>query len=409
MNKIDFQCIIIGAGPAGARAAYELSKTQKDILIIDYRDQLGDKLCTGIIGINCADEFGLDKDLIYHEANSADIYSPDNNHYSLHSKDSKAMIIDRIKYVQRLTDLAKNNGVKIYKNSRVQSISINNNKVQLSYKSLNKIYNVTSKTIIIASGLENKLLTDVSLNPLDKKHILNGSQVIIENHLNIKNTKVFLGSKYGPQGFGWTVPVNQNKLLIGVLTKGKSKEITKSFMKYLLDQYQIDKSGTKEIKTWGIPIKPINKSYAERTLVIGDAAGLVKPITGGGIYYSQLSGKIASEIIGKALSENSFSEDSLSEYENKWKDKIGSEIKRGNKMREILFNFSDHKLSQLLNFSLTNKLILRILLSKEISFDNHFKSFEKFIYNKNIIKIYSDSKSKLIKSIIPSLKKHILN
>ena len=409
MNKIDFQCIIIGAGPAGARAAYELSKTQKDILIIDYRDQLGDKLCTGIIGINCADEFGLDKDLIYHEANSADIYSPDNNQYSLHSKDSKAMIIDRIKYVQRLTDLAKNNGVKIYKNSRVQSISINNNKVQLSYKSLNKIYNVTSKTIIIASGLENKLLTDVNLKPLDKKHILNGSQVIIENHLNIKNTKVFLGSKYGPQGFGWTVPVNQNKLLIGVLTKGKSKEITKSFMKYLLDQYQIDKSGTKEIKTWGIPIKPINKSYAERTLVIGDAAGLVKPITGGGIYYSQLSGKIASEIIGKALSENSFSEDSLSEYENKWKDKIGSEIKRGNKMREILFNFSDHKLSQLLNFSLTNKLILRILLSKEISFDNHFKSFEKFIYNKNIIKIYSDSKSKLIKSIIPSLKKHILN
>ena len=98
MNKIDFKCIIIGAGPAGARAAYELSKTQKDILIIDYRDQLGDKLCTGIIGINCADEFGLDKDLIYHEANSADIYSHDNNHYSLHSKDSKAMIIDRIKY-----------------------------------------------------------------------------------------------------------------------------------------------------------------------------------------------------------------------------------------------------------------------------------------------------------------------
>ena len=55
-------------------------------------------------------------------------------------------------------------------------------------------------------------------------------------------------------------------------------------------------------------------------------------------------------------------------------------------MREILFNFNDQKLSQLLDFSLTNKLILKILLSKEISFDNHFKSFEKFIHNKNIIK-----------------------
>ena len=235
------------------------------------------------------------------------------------------------------------------------------------------------------------------------------SQIIIKNRLNIKNTKVFLGSKYGPQGFGWTVPINQNKLLIGVLTKGKSKEITKSFMKNLLDQYQIKKTDTKEIKSWGIPIKPIEKTYAERTLVIGDAAGLVKPVTGGGIYYSQLSGKIAAEIISKALSENSFNEDALAEYEIKWKNKIDSEIKRGNKMREILFNFSDQKLSQLLNFSLTNKLILKILLSKEISFDNHFKSFEKFIYNKNIIKIYSDSKSKLIKSIIPSLKKHFPN
>ena len=409
MNKINFQCIIIGGGPAGARAAYELSKTQKDILIIDYRNKLGDKLCTGIIGINCVNEFGLDKDLIYHEANLAEIYSPDNNNYSLYSKDSKAMIIDRVEYVQRLTDLAKKNGVEIYKNSRVQSIKINKNHVQLSYKLLNNIYNITSKTIIIASGLENKLLYDVNLKPLEKKHILNGSQIIIENHLKIKNTKVFLGSKYGPQGFGWTVPIKEKKLLIGVLTKGKSKEITKSFVKNLLNKYQVFDSNTVEIRTWGIPIKPIEKTYEERTLIIGDAAGLVKPITGGGIYYSQLSGKIAAEIMDKALSKNSFSKNDLSEYETKWKNKISSEIKRGNKMREILFNFNDHKLSQLLDFSLTNKLILKILLSKEISFDNHFKSFEKFIHNKNIIKIYSDSKSKLIKNIILNLKNYILN
>ena len=121
-----------------------------------------------------------------------------------------------------------------------------------------------------------------------------------------ENTKIFLGSKYGPQGFGWTVPIKEKKLLIGVLTKGKSKEITKSFIKSLLNKYQFFDSNTVEIRTWGIPIKPIEKTYEERTLIIGDAAGLVKPITGGGIYYSQLSGKIAAEIMDKALSKNSF-------------------------------------------------------------------------------------------------------
>ena len=58
-----YNCVIIGGGPSGARAAYELSKTTKNIALIDYRESLGDKLCTGIIGIECVEKYGIDKNL----------------------------------------------------------------------------------------------------------------------------------------------------------------------------------------------------------------------------------------------------------------------------------------------------------------------------------------------------------
>ena len=164
----------------------------------------------------------------------------------------------------------------------------------------------------------------------------------------------------------------------------------------------------KNIKTWGIPIQPLEKTYAERILVIGDAAGLVKPVTGGGIYYSQISAELAAETIEKAIIENDFSEKSFSEYQKNWKNLIGAEILKGNKLRDILFGFEDKKLNHLTKFTFSNSIISNILISKSSSFDNHFKSFLNFINNENIINIFTKSRSSEIKELIPNLKKKIL-
>ena len=50
-----------------------------------------------------------------------------------------------------------------------------------------------------------------------------------------------------------------------------------------------------------LPLGPVTRTYADRVVAVGDAAGLVKPTTGGGIYYGLLSGSIAAEVLGDAL------------------------------------------------------------------------------------------------------------
>ena len=236
---------------------------------------------------------------------------------------------------------------------------------------------------------------------------MNGSQIILKNTENITNTKVFLGSRFGSQGFGWVVPTFKDELLIGVLTKSRSKNILHQFLNSITDEYNLKNIDKKLIKSWGIPIKPLTKTYSDRVLIIGDSAGIVKPVTGGGIYYSQISADIAVETLKIALDKNNFSEKLLSTYEAKWMDAIGTEIANGNKLRNILFGFEDDLLDKLTNFALSNKFIINILTSNKSSFDNHFKSVLNFINNQKIMALFSKSKYSKIKEIIPNMKKDI--
>ena len=64
-----------------------------------------------------------------------------------------------------------------------------------------------------------------------------------------------------------------------------------------------------------LPLGPIDRTYGDRLLVLGDAAGLVKPTTGGGIYYSLLSARIAAEVLGPALTSDALGADTLAAYE----------------------------------------------------------------------------------------------
>ena len=404
-----YNCVIIGGGPSGARAAYELSKTTKNIALIDYRESLGDKLCTGIIGIECVEKYGIDKNVIFSEGSSADITNPEKKTFHLESKNPKAYIIDRVKYIQNIIQKAKDNNTEILYKSRVIDFDFTKNHVKITYKSDGIKKEILSKSIILASGLENKLINKLNINSIKNENILNGSQLKMptNNSSLIKNTKVFLGSKFGFQGFGWIVPTKENEILIGVLTKDKSRKILIQFISEIKNKFKLENIIEKNIKTWGIPIHPLKKTYAERILVVGDAAGLVKPVTGGGIYYSQISGELAAKTIQKGIVNNDFSENLFSEYQKNWESLIGTEILKGNKLRNILFGFEDKKLNHLTKFTFSNSIISNILISKSSSFDNHFKSFLNFINNENIINIFTKSRSTEIKELIPSLKKKI--
>jgi flavin-dependent dehydrogenase len=71
-----------------------------------------------------------------------------------------------------------------------------------------------------------------------------------------------------------------------------------------------------------LPLAPLSRTYGDRVLAVGDAAGLVKPTTGGGIYYSLLSAGWAADTVVAACEAGRFSSSVLSAYERTWREHL---------------------------------------------------------------------------------------
>jgi len=79
----------------------------------------------------------------------------------------------------------------------------------------------------------------------------------------------------------------------------------KNLISSLIAQGKITSAETK-ITYGGIPLNPLPKTYRERMIAVGDAAGQVKPTTGGGIYYGLLCADMAAEVIHGAYEATTF-------------------------------------------------------------------------------------------------------
>ena len=82
-----------------------------------------------------------------------------------------------------------------------------------------------------------------------------------------------------------------------------------------------------QLKGGALPVFPLEKTYANRVLLCGDAAGFINPLTGEGIYYAMSSGEIAAEVITEALEIDDTDEKFLSKYQKIWKNDFGDDIK----------------------------------------------------------------------------------
>jgi len=188
---------------------------------------------------------------------------------------------------------------------------------------------------------------------------------------------VYLGSVFAPKSFAWVVPVEPGLSRIGVSSDANSY----SYLMKLLDSSYLKDRATKTSKLRivkrPIPVGTIRKTFSSRLLVVGDAAGQVKPISGGGIYYGLLASNIASDVIIEAFKQKRFDESFLSIYETKWKKKIGFELTIGLWMRNSFSNCTDEQIDSLVQLC-SQPNILRIF-EKYDYFNKHGKLFNTLV------------------------------
>jgi len=365
-----YDVIIVGAGPAGSYAAYELASSGHKVAVFEEKAAPGiDACCTGIISAECFDSLGLDTDVTLTQANSARFLSPSGKCLRVQTEKVQAHVADRASLDRALAAKAQSRGAEYFFSSPVSDLIPGKECVQAETRCSGTREVFAARALILANGCRTDLPWKLGLGRV--KRFLVGAQAELETR-DVTEIEVHFGRRVAPGSFAWLVPASQDRAYAGLLI-GCDAGL---HLQRLVDElYRCGRVADRhvQIKQKAVPLESPARSYGDRVLAIGDAAGQVKRTTGGGIYYGHLGARIAARVLDGGLNNDELSARRLSDYEKQWKAKMGKELSRGQLARRALNRLSDGQVERVFDVLGSNGTAQDMVESGDISFDWHSK------------------------------------
>jgi geranylgeranyl reductase family protein len=363
-----YDVIIVGAGPAGSYIAYELASSGHDVAVFEEKSASGlNTCCTGIISTKCFQSLDLGTDVILTKINSAKFFSPSGRCLRLQTENVLAYVVNRLLLDKALASKAQSRGAQYFFSSPVTDIIPGKDSIQAETLCSGAKEIFSARAIVLANGFKPRLPRKLGLGKI--KSFLIGAQAEIEAK-NVDEFEVYFGQGIAPGAFAWLVPISTNKAYVGLLATSQAKPYLQKFLNNLLCRGRITNREA-EIEQKAIPLGTLAHSYGDRVLVIGDAAGQVKPTTGGGIYFGYLGAQIAAKVLHEALNNDNLTTGQLSRYQKQWKAKMGKELSRGYWVRWAYTKLSDRQIEGIFNVLDSGGMAEALLNSSNFSFDWH--------------------------------------
>jgi len=360
--------IVIGAGPAGSRIAQRLSQLGYGVVVVEKNLSSGDDICcTGILSQECLSAFSLDNGLVLRQASSAKFLAPSGEHLRFCRQSPVAAIVDRARLNVHLAGMAEASGARYHFGAKASDISIQPDGVEVRINGQSEERVLKAKAAIIATGFGSALPARLGLGEI-KQFVLGAQAQVAIN--GIDEVEVYFDQKLTPGGFAWLVPTIDKRGLAGLLTRSQADSSLENLLEVLSSQGKI--TSNQAAPSYDVvPLKPLARTYADRVLVVGEAAGQVKPTTGGGVYYGLLCADIAAGVLQRSFETDDFSADALAAYEEKWRARLNRELTIGYWARTLLAKLSNRKIDRL--FRLAGKKGLPELIAdgNGFSFDWH--------------------------------------
>jgi digeranylgeranylglycerophospholipid reductase len=360
--------IIVGAGPAGSHIAQRLGQLGQSVVVVEKNLSLDDDICcTGILSQECLSTFGIDNGLILRQASSARFLAPSGESIRLSRQSPVAAIVDRARLNLRLAEMAQASGASYLFGAKVGDILTQADAVEVRVNGETEETVLRAKAAVIATGFGSPLPFKLGLGEI--KRFIHGAQIQVAIN-GIDEVELYFDQRLTPGGFAWLVPTTDGLGLVGLLTRGHAGSSLEDLLEKLSAQGKIN-SGRVAPSYDIVPLKPLPRTYTDRVLVVGEAAGQVKPTTGGGVYYGLLCADIAAEVLEQALADDDFSSSALAAYEQKWRARLGRELTIGYWARNLLTGLSNNDVDRLFRLAGKKGLPELVANGNGFSFDWH--------------------------------------
>jgi digeranylgeranylglycerophospholipid reductase len=358
--KKRYDVLVIGGGPAGAIAARTAAQKGLTVCLVEKRPAIGAPVrCAEGIGQAVLAEFiEPDERWISAEMTGAAIVAPDGTTMKLESGlagNKVGYILDRKFFDRELVWQAAEAGSDVSVKTRAAAPIIEDGIVKgarLEY--CGRVSDVTADVVIAADGVESKFARWCGIDTtVPVSEIMSSAQYVLTGiDIDPHVTVFYLGNSVAPEGYLWVFPKGERSANVGIGISGKksgsghrAKDYLERFVhKTFPDGKQI------EFIVGGVSVcQPLACSVADGLLIAGDAARVVDPLTGGGIYNAMFTGRLAAEVAADCIASGNCGKEALMAYDRGWRtSKMGKTIERNYHIKEYLIKLPDEKLNAII-------------------------------------------------------------
>lgn len=368
--RSEYDVLVVGGGPGGALAARTAAEKGLRVGLVEKRSAIGVPVrCAEGIGRDLIEEFmEPDPSWISAEIDRAVLVAPDGYRMTLEPSMAGAevgYVLDRKRFDRDLVMQAADAGAEIQVRARAVAPIMENGAVSGARIEANgAVEEVRAKVVVAADGVESKFArwcgieTAVPLAEIETcvQYLMTGIEI------DPNATVFYLGNERAPEGYVWIFPKGKRTANVGIGISGKKCRDGSRPLDYL-NRFVKATFPEGRVIEWvigGVPVcRPLERTVADGLVIVGDAARVSDPITGGGIYNAMFTGRLAGQTAADAIGRGDVSATALMAYDRGWRSsKLGRSLDRNYRIKEYFITLPDEKLNRLVHS------ISRIDLSK---------------------------------------------
>jgi geranylgeranyl reductase family protein len=345
--------LIVGGGPAGLFLAERLAGQGVRTLVCEEHARVGDPVhCTGVLSSDSFGRFDLPVSATLNHLTSVRFVSPGGIPVDYATTSPIATVIDRPAFDRALAARALAAGAEVRAGARVSALDIDATGVSAMVGT--EI--VEARLAVLACGANYAIQRRFGFG-LPRTYLHTAQRELPAGAL--ASVELHFGRDVAPGGFAWAVPVVRPEGLyvrIGVMAAHDALGCYARMLARVSRRWGVshcDLPPRQKI----LPLGAIGRTYGDRLLAIGDAAGLVKPTTGGGIHYSIVSASLAADVAVNALARDRLDAASLATYERRWRAELEDEFDAQQELRDVVTGLSDQAIDSFFELAHTDGIM----------------------------------------------------